>query len=52
MCRGVKYRFYKSHNFRKFIGFWCGYGCIKRDKTDFINSDEILKTGIKDIVKT
>ena len=36
MCRGVKYRFHKSHNFRKFSSFWCGYGCIKRDKTDNI----------------
>ena len=33
---GVKYRFYKSHNFRKFTGFWCGYASIKRDKTDSI----------------
>ena len=33
---GVKYRFSGSYNFRKFNGFWCGYGCIKRDNTDII----------------
>ena len=27
-----------SHNFRKIIGFWCGYACIKRDKTGSIAS--------------
>ena len=36
MYKGVKYRFSKSHNFRKFTGFWCGYGCINRDKTNII----------------
>ena len=36
MYKGVKYRFSKSHNFRKFTGFWCGFGCIKRDKTNII----------------
>ena len=36
MGTGAKYRFYKSHNFRKFTGFWCGYASIKRDKTDSI----------------
>ena len=29
-------RFYKSRNFRKIIGFWCGHGCIERHKTDRI----------------
>ena len=38
MYKGVKYRFSKSYNFRKFTGFSCGYGCIKRDKTDSIAS--------------
>ena len=33
MYRGVKHRFFESHNFRKFAGFWCGYCCIKHDKT-------------------
>ena len=33
MCRVVKYRFFESHNFQKFTGFWCGYCCIKHDKT-------------------
>ena len=36
MYKGVKYRFSKSHNFRKFAGFWCRYGCIKRVKTNII----------------
>ena len=35
---GVRYRFSKSHNFRKFTAFSCGYVCIKRDKTDTIAS--------------
>ena len=26
----------KSHNFRNFTIFLCGYACIKRDKTDRI----------------
>ena len=38
MHRGVKHRFFKSHNFRKFAGFWCGYCCIKHDKTASIVS--------------
>ena len=36
--QGVEYRFFKSHNFRKFTGFSCGYSCIKRNKTDSIAS--------------
>ena len=37
LCAGeVKYRFFKSHNFRNFTSFPCGYGCIKRDKMDSI----------------
>ena len=36
--QGVKYRFFKSHNFRKITGFGCGYGCIKCNKTDDISS--------------
>ena len=35
---GVKFRFSQSHNFRQFTDFLCGYGCIKRDKTDSISS--------------
>ena len=38
MYMGVKYRFSKSHNFRKITDFLFGYGCIKRDKTDSIAS--------------
>ena len=33
MYRGVKYQFPKVVTLRKLPGF-CGYGCIKRDKTD------------------
>ena len=36
--QGVKYRFSKSHNFRKFTAFLCGYCCIKHDKTTNIAS--------------
>ena len=32
MYNGVEYRFSTSHNFRKFTGFWWGFGCVKRDK--------------------
>ena len=38
MYRGVKHRFFESHNFRKFAGFWYGYCCIKHDKTASIVS--------------
>ena len=38
MYRGIKYRFFKSHNSRNFTSFWRGYGCIKCDKTDSIES--------------
>ena len=38
MYRGVKHRFFESHNFRKFAGFWCGYCYIKHDKTASIVS--------------
>ena len=38
LCIGVKHRFFESHNFRKFAGFWCGYCCIKHDKTASIVS--------------
>ena len=38
MYRGVKHRFFESHNFRRFTGFWCGYCCIKHDKTARIAS--------------
>ena len=52
MYRGQSIDFFKSHNFHKFTGFWCGYGCIKRDKTDRTNSDEILllKHKINDVL--
>ena len=33
MYKGVKPKFFESHNFRKFAGFWCEYCCIKQDKT-------------------
>ena len=36
--QGVKYRFSKSHNFRKFTGFWCRYCCVKHDKATKIAS--------------
>ena len=36
MCRGVKYRFSKSHNFQNLPV--CGYCCIKHDKTTNIAS--------------
>ena len=38
LCTGVKYRFSKSHTFRKLTVFLCGYGCINCDKTDSIAS--------------
>ena len=41
MYRGVKHRFFESHNFRKIDGFWCGYCCIKHDKTANIVSIRI-----------
>ena len=41
MYRGVKHRFFESHNFRKFAGFWCGYCCIKYDKTASFESIRI-----------
>ena len=36
--QGVKYQFSKSHHFQKYTGFWCGYCCIKHDKTTNISS--------------
>ena len=35
---GGKVSIFKSHNLRKFTGFLCGYGRIKRDKTYSIAS--------------
>ena len=38
LWQGGKVSIFKSRNFRKFTGFLCEYGWIKRDKTDSIAS--------------